>query len=157
MESVNATQLKNRLGEVLRKAALGPVAVVRHGRVVAHLVPPPVATSVSPVAGERQRRWTRGEEERAVNLCARGDFRPSRWMRAGDRRMLAGIAVMLASLDRFDRARMLALAERLDAGMSKPDKFGRWLARSPVQAARFVPRVEAAIRERLSLSAASPA
>jgi prevent-host-death family protein len=157
MESVNATQLKNRLGDVLRKAALGPVAVVRHGRVVAHLVPPPAAEiSAAPARHERHRRWTRREEERAAELCARGDFRPSRWLRAGDSRTLAGIAVMLASLDHFDRPRMLALAERLHPGMSKPDTFGRWLARSPVQASRFVPMVQAAMRERKLLDVTPP-
>ena len=40
METVSATRLKNRLVEVLRRAALGPVAIERHGRVVAWLVPP---------------------------------------------------------------------------------------------------------------------
>ena len=40
MYSVNATELKNRLGPVLARAALERVAVTRHGRVVAYLVPP---------------------------------------------------------------------------------------------------------------------
>jgi antitoxin (DNA-binding transcriptional repressor) of toxin-antitoxin stability system len=152
MESVDATQLKNHLGQVLRKAALGPVAVVRHGRVVAHLVPPPAVTMPGVRSG-RRRRWTRREEERAVELCVRGDFRPSRWLRAGDARTLAGIAVMLASLSAFDRDTMLSLAERLDPGMSKPGKFDRWLAVSPVLAARFLPLVEARMRERRSSGA----
>lgn len=148
MESVNATHLKNRLGEVLRRAALGPVAIVRHGRVVAHLVPPPgAAERRAPKPEKTARRWTRREEERVVELCARGDFRLSRWLRAGDPRTLAGIAVMLASQEGFDRARMLALAERLDPGMSKPARFSRWLARSPVEAARFLPMLEARMRE----------
>lgn len=82
-----------------------------------------------------------------VELCASGDFRPSRWLRAGDPTTLAGVAVMLASQTDFDRARMLALAERLDPGMSKPARFGRWLAGSPILAARFLPMLEAAMRE----------
>src|SRR3972149_2332523 len=55
-------------------------------------------------------RWSRRLEERVIELCARGDYRPSRWLRAGDPRMLAGVAVMLASQESFDRTRMLALA-----------------------------------------------
>ena len=145
MESVNATQLKNRLGQVLRKAALGPVAVVRHGRVVAHLVPPR-AVAARGRAPEGRRRWTRREEERVVELCGRGDFRPSRWLRAGDPHTLAGVAVMLASMEDFSRETMLALAERLDPGMTRPAKFGRWLARTPVQAARFLPLVKARLQ-----------
>ena len=157
MDSVNATQLKNRLGAVLRSAALGPVAIVRHGRVVAHLVPPPSAAARrAPTQDKTPRRWTRREEERVVELCARGDFRLSRWLRAGDPRTLAGVAVMLASQEGFDRARMLALAGRLDPGMSKPGRFGRWLAGSPIQAARFLPMLDARMHEgdRRSLAAA---
>jgi len=147
MDSVDATQLKNRLGEVLRRAALGPVAIVRHGRVVAHLVPAAPATRAARRPTARARRWTRSEEDRVIELCAHGDFRPSRWLRAGDRQTLAGVATILASLDGFDRTRMLALAERLDPGMSAPDKFGRWLAVAPIQVARFVPMLTARMRE----------
>jgi antitoxin (DNA-binding transcriptional repressor) of toxin-antitoxin stability system len=138
METVNATRLKNHLGEVLARATLGPVAIERHGRVVAWLVPPASAKArakkTRPAA-----RWSRRDEERVIELCARGDYRPSRWLRAGDPHVLAGVAAMLASQDGFERTRMLALAERLHPGMSTPAEFGRWLARSPVQAARFLP------------------
>ena len=156
MDSVNATQLKNRLGEVLRSAALGPVAIVRHGRVVAHLVPPDAAARRAPRQDQTPRRWTRREEDRMVELCAQGDFRPSRWLRAGDPRTLAGVAVMLASQEGFDRPRMLALAERLDPGMSKPGRFGQWLAGSPIQAARFLPMLDARMRESDLGSLAAP-
>ena len=149
MNSVNATQLKNRLGEVLRSAALGPVAIVRHGRVVAHLVPS-AAAKVSVGRTRRARQWTRREEERVVELCARGDFRPSRWLRAGDPRTLAGVAAMLASQEGFDRTHMLALAERLDPGMSTPGKFNRWLGRAPVHAARFLSMLSSRLREDLA-------
>jgi antitoxin (DNA-binding transcriptional repressor) of toxin-antitoxin stability system len=148
VDSVNATLLKNRLGEVIRRAALGPVAIVRHGRVVAHLVPPPGLKGRIASGAARPRRWTRREEERVVELCARRDFRPSRWLRAGEPRLLAGVAAMLASHPSFDRTRMLALAERLDPGMSTPGKLGRWLAGSPVLAARLMPMLEARLQER---------
>jgi antitoxin (DNA-binding transcriptional repressor) of toxin-antitoxin stability system len=151
METIRATELKNRLGAVLKRAALGPVAIERHGRIVACLVPPPAVKA--PAGGARaargaKPRWTRRDEERVVELCAGGDFRPSRWLRAGDPRLLAGIAVTLASQEGFDRARLLALAERLQPGMSTPEAFGRWLARAPVQAARFLPLVRARLRAR---------
>ena len=37
MKTVPATQLKNRLGEVLERATVSPVAIERHGRIVAFL------------------------------------------------------------------------------------------------------------------------
>jgi antitoxin (DNA-binding transcriptional repressor) of toxin-antitoxin stability system len=143
METVSATTLKNHLGVVLARAALGPVAVERHGRVVAWLVPPdgPAVAprrSRGPAARQGLRRH---EEERLVALCASGDFRPSRWRRAGDQRTLAGLATMLASTEGFDRTRLLVLAEQLCPGMTAPEEFGRWLAQAPVQAARFLPMV----------------
>lgn len=148
METVNATTLKNHLGEVLARAALGPVAVERHGKVVAYLVPATAAKA----DGRKPRKIAGGlgrrEEERLVELCASRDFRPSRWQRAGDARLLAGVAVMLASVEGFDRTRLLALAERLHPGMSRPEQFGRWLSESPIQAARLLPLVRARTRER---------
>jgi hypothetical protein len=60
--------------------------------------------------------------------------------------MLAGVATMLASQEGFDRTRMLALAERLHPGTNSPARFRRWLARSPVQAARFLPMLEVRMR-----------
>ena len=146
METVRATQLKNRLGEVLARAALGPVAVERHGSVVAWLVPPPGAKARAE-RPSRAPRWSRRAEERVVELCARGDYRPSRWLRAGDPRVLAGVAAMLASQKDFDRTRMLVLAERLHPGMSKKGVFNRWLANSPVHAARFIPMLRARMHD----------
>jgi len=149
MNTVDATHLKNHLGSVLQQASLGPVAIERHGRVVAYLIP-------ARATGTRSTRrrpptavhgWTRRDEDRATALCAGGDFRPSRWLRAGDPRLLAGIATMLASEHGFDRTRMLALAERLDPGMSTAANFARWLATSPVHAARFLPSLRARMRE----------
>lgn len=143
MYTVNATELKNRLGPVLARAALEPVAIMRHGRVVAHLVPatPELRQrvgTVQPVQG-----LSRRDEERLVRLCASGDLRPSRWLHAGDRRLLAGVATMLASQPEFDRVRLLSLAERLSPGMSTPEEFGRWLRTAPVRAARLLPMVRA--------------
>jgi len=44
---------------------------------------------------------------------------------------------------------MLRLAERLSPGMSTVTrKFARWLDKGPIRPARFVPKVEACMRER---------
>lgn len=148
MQTINATQLKNRLGEVLEKATLGPVAIARHGVVVAYIVPAAAKNVKEMRASDKPERntltWGRREEERVADLCARADFRPSRWLRAGNARTLAGVAAMLASQQGFDRTRMLALAERLYPGMSTLEEFGRWLARAPVQAARLLPMLKTA-------------
>lgn len=147
MLTVAATRLKNRLGEVLAHARLGPVAITRHGKVVAHLTP--VREAATPAmrrpAAPRQ-GLGRAEEERLVRLCASGDLRPSRWLRAGDRMLLAGVATMLASQPEFDRVRLLALAERLSPGMTGPEAFGRWLEHAPVKPARLLPLVRAELR-----------
>ncbi|MEO7761740.1 MAG: hypothetical protein ABIS68_07495 [Casimicrobiaceae bacterium] len=147
---MNATELKNRLGATLDQAVLEPVAIERHGRVVAWLVPAssrkPARKTRCAVGLQAIPAWTREREERVLELCARGDFRPSRWLRAGDSRTLAGIATMLASEPQFDRMRMLALAERLHSGMSTPEGFGSWLATTPVEAARILPTLGARIR-----------
>lgn len=144
METVNATDLKNALGQVLAKARLGPVAILRHGRVVAYLSPPTgQPKSRRSRKGGGRASLGRAEEERLVRLCASGDLRPSRWLRAGDPQTLAGVAVMLASQPGSDRVRLLNLAERLDPGMTEPERFGDWLERAPVKAARFLPMVRA--------------
>src|SRR6266496_2809175 len=148
METVKATLLKNRLGEMLARAALAPVAIERHGRIVAYLVPASARQSTRQATKPRTRQaWDRRIEERAVELAACGDFRPSRWLRGGDPRLLAGISVILASHERFNRTRMLALAERLHPGMSAPQNFGAWLRTTPVLAERFLALLDARLRE----------
>lgn len=154
MKTVPATQLKNRLGAVLRQATLGPVAIERHGRVVAWLVPasavntdaqttstPPATRSASKSASVRPTRFGRTEEERLLKLCASGDLRPSRWRRAGDATMVAGIAAILASVPGFDSTRLLALAEQLHPGMSRAENFSMWLSTTPLRLDRFLPQL----------------
>src|SRR5688572_11764983 len=80
METVRATDLKNRLGEVLAKARLHPVAIERHGKVVAYLSPVPAESPArTPRAAKRRPQMARAQEERLVDLCASADLRPSRW------------------------------------------------------------------------------
>jgi hypothetical protein len=116
---------------------------------VAHLVPAP---AVHPQRAPRRSppAFDRATEERIVELAASGDLRPSRWLRAGDSWLLAGIAMILASHAHFDRARTLALAERLQPGITAPAGFGRWLRRTPVPVQRFVSLLDARLRERAS-------
>jgi len=146
MYRVNATELKNRLGPLLARAEIEPIAIERHGRVVAHLVPARRGRRPRATPARLARGLSRAEEERLVRLCASGDLRPSRWMRAGDRRLLAGVAVMLASQPEFDRVRLLALAERLFPGMSTGNEFAKWLEQAPVKAARLLPMVRQEMR-----------
>jgi antitoxin (DNA-binding transcriptional repressor) of toxin-antitoxin stability system len=167
METVRATDLKNRLGEVLAKARLHPVAIERHGKVVAYLSATPPserpssrfapAIAAPAAASDPRPSLNRLKEERLVSLCASGDRRPSRWRRAGDPRQMAGIAVMLASQEpEFDRNRLLVLAESLSPGMTSVETFQSWLDfESPVRAATFLPKVSAELRNRTVSEAGS--
>jgi prevent-host-death family protein len=146
MHTVNATELKNRLGPILARAEIEPVAIERHGRVVAYLMPASAGARKKPALDRAPAGMSRAAEERLARLCASGDLRLSRWRRAGDPQLLAGLAVLLAAEYAAPRLRLLALAEQLCPGMTDPDVFGRWLRRSPLKPSRFMPMVEAARR-----------
>lgn len=148
MKSVPATLLKNRLGEVLREAALGPVAVERHGKVVAWLVPPEHEPPLKAKTKTQRPFYGRAEEDRLLKLCVSGDLRPSRWARAGDARTMAGVAAMLGPVEGFDHVRMLSLAEQLYPGMSRPGELTKWLRETPVQPVRFLPMLRQRLREK---------
>jgi hypothetical protein len=64
---------------------------------------------------------------------------PRVWASAGPRFFMAGLAVMLASVQGADRRGLLALGEQLHPGISEPVVFDQWLKRSPVRPARFLP------------------
>lgn len=147
METVSATDLKHRLGEILDRATLGRVAIERHGRIVAYLVP---AASPRPVRsrGRRGGGLNRRQEERLVDLLLGGDLRPSRWGRAGDPETVAGFLALMASADAGDRPRLFALAERLHPGMGTLDGFGRWLSSAGVEPGRLLGLLAARRRER---------
>lgn len=151
MDTIDATELKTNLGGVLARAAVDKLAIRRHGRIVAYLVP---AREMEPPRKNRGAELTpmpkslsRAEEERLLELAASGDTRPSRWRRAGNPRLLAGLAAMLGSLDLGDRERLLALAEQLWPGMSTLEVANEWLRRSPVKADRFVPMLRARLAQ----------
>ena len=84
-------------------------------------------------------------EERLVELCASGDVEPGRWVSMGPRFFMAGLAVMMASVQRCDRRALLALAEQLHPGATEVAVFSRWLERSPVRPTRFLSLLDAGI------------
>jgi hypothetical protein len=85
----------------------------------------------------------RDYECQLVNLCASRSLAPDRWIQLGPRFFMAGLAVMLASVDGYDRRALLALAELLHPGSSEPVVFGQWLERSPLRPSRFLPQLNA--------------
>lgn len=147
METIDATELKTNLGAVLARAAVDKLAIRKHGRIVAYLVPardfeaPPKKRK--PSLASMPKSLTRPEEERLLELAASGDTRPTRWRRAGNPQLLAGVAMLMGSLDLGNRERLFALAEQLWPGMSTLEVANAWLRHSPVKADRFVPMLRA--------------
>jgi prevent-host-death family protein len=149
VQTIDATELRTNLGDVLARAAVDKLAIRRHGRVVAYLVP------AREFEAPRKRRahapmpksLSRAEEERLLELAASGDTRPSRWRRAGPAQLLAGLAALLGSLDMGNRERLLALAEQLWPGMSTLEVANEWLRHSPVKADRFIPMLRARLAQ----------
>jgi len=83
--------------------------------------------------------FDRDYEERLLSLCASDSLSYRAWSRLGPAYFMAGLAVVMASVPQFDRARLLALAERLYPGSSKHAVFARWLKLSPLRPSRFLP------------------
>ncbi len=84
----------------------------------------------------------RDYEESLLRLCASRSLNLAQWVAVGPHFFMAGLAVMLASVDKFDRCGLLILAENISPGASKPDIFERWLEHSPVRPSRFLPILE---------------
>jgi DNA-binding phage protein len=82
-------------------------------------------------------------EDRLVELSVSGDLDPGRWIAAGPRFFMAGLAVMVASVRNSDRRALLGLAERLHPGASEVAVFNRWLERSPLRPTRFLSQLDA--------------
>ncbi len=85
-------------------------------------------------------------EQDLLGLCASGEFDPQNWRELGPPFFMAGLAVMLASVDGFDRQGLLELAECLHAGSSQVGVFALWLADTPLRPSRFLPMLESARR-----------
>lgn len=84
----------------------------------------------------------RADEERLLELCAARTLSPRHWAAAGPGFFMAGLAVMLGSVRGFDRPRLLALAEHLHPGSSRPEVFAIWLRRTPLSPSRFLPMLD---------------
>ena len=84
----------------------------------------------------------RDYEESLLRLCASGSLNLAQWVAMGPHFFMAGLAVMLASVDKYDRCGLLLLAENISPGASKPDIFERWLKHSPLRPSRFLPMLE---------------
>lgn len=91
-------------------------------------------------------RLDRDYEACLLRLAASGRLDASEWAKAGPRFFMAGLAVMLASVDGQDRAGLLALAEQLYPGASRPHVFEQWLQGSPLRPSRFLPLLEMELR-----------
>lgn len=83
----------------------------------------------------------RDEEERISNFIVSRSLDSREWLRHGDAFFMAGLAVLLASLESFDRRAYLQLAEALYPGASTPETFQVWLDLGRVDLSRFVPMV----------------
>lgn len=78
-------------------------------------------------------------ESTLLDLCASGNTDPAVWRAHGPAFFMGGLAVLLAGARGFEREKYLRLGEALHPGISVPEVFSTWLARSPVRAARFLP------------------
>ena len=93
-------------------------------------------------AGQMPKTLGRAEEAELLDFCATSDRRPERWAAQGPAFFMAGVATLLASARGFERRPYLQLAEALHPGITEPEVFDAWLKRSPLQAARFLPRLK---------------
>jgi hypothetical protein len=84
-------------------------------------------------------RLNRDLEGQLLDLCASRVLDREQWEESGPRFFMAGLAVMVASVNGFNRGELIALAEQLHPGSSQPEVFSLWLARSPVRPSRFLP------------------
>lgn len=84
----------------------------------------------------------RDYEESLLRLCVSGSLDLAQWVAMGPHFFMAGLAVMLASVDKYDRCGLLLLSENISPGASKLDIFERWLKHSPLKPSRFLPMLE---------------
>ena len=89
--------------------------------------------------GQMPATFDREYEDALLGLCASGNTDATLWLAQGPGFFMGGLAVLLAGARGFDRERYLRLAEALHPGVSTPEVFALWLARTPVQASRFLP------------------
>jgi hypothetical protein len=85
------------------------------------------------------KQFDRDDEERLLVLCASRSLDLAHWRTVGSRFFTAGVAMLLASVNGFDRQAWLQLAEALYPGMGSLNTFGLWLKKSPLRPSRFLP------------------
>jgi hypothetical protein len=142
---------KETLSRVRRRAScdfatLAALASVLGARIgVTHAQNEALSRGTSP-DGHFPARMDRAYEARLLDLCAAATPAIQAWREAGPAFFMAGLAVMLASVSRFDRRACLALAERLHPGSSQPEVFALWLQRSALRPSRFLPLLEPRLR-----------
>lgn len=91
------------------------------------------------LARDMPTRFARDQEEALLELCASGSLDLRRWLRAGPRYFMAGLAVLIAGMREADREGLILLGEALYPGMSQVSEFQSWLSKSPVRPSRFLP------------------
>jgi len=117
---------------------------LKHGRLAGArkagsfwIIPAEADPEVKPVGRPAKTPSFREKEEAMLALCA-AEPDEQAWRRAGTPLFMAGMALMLASVTGFDRARYLALAEKLDPSMLTPESFEAWLKANPHKPSRFL-------------------
>ncbi len=93
-------------------------------------------------------------EAALVEAALAGSTRAADWRRLGPSFFVAGLAVMLASVQGFDRKQYLQLAEELHPGATVPRVFQLWLDETPLPPSRFLPMVMARMPDTQPLPAA---
>ena len=104
------------------------------------IIPAEANPGVKPVnrSGKIEEVSFREKEEAMLALCA-GTRDVKTWRRAGTPRFMAGMALMLASVSGFDRARYLALAQKLDPTALSVGAFEVWFAANPYESSLSSP------------------
>ena len=105
----------------------------------------PGATVETTQDGHFPVRVDRDYESRLLKLAASENYDVAAWHALGPVFFMAGLAVMLASHRGADRNALVTLADKLHPGMSHPDVFDAWLARSPLKPSRFLPMLRARV------------
>ena len=104
-------------------------------------IPAAANPEVKLVGRPRKELSFREQESAMLKLCVAAP-NVKKWKRAGPPWLMAGMAMMLSSSRYFDRARYVALAERLDPSVCTKAGLERWLERTPFKPCRFMPQVK---------------
>ena len=91
---------------------------------------------------EMPARMDRDAEAALLDLCASGSLDVRRWLDAGPRYFVAGLAMLLSTVHGVDQEGLTALAGALYPGINVPAEMNQWLALSPVKPSRFFPMIE---------------